>query len=107
MRGISGKADLRARRAPLGRANRGPIRTMALKEKAIAPLRFAVQRGLYQDNGASPWYAPIGVGTPPQTLKFALDTGSNFIWAMSKLCDNCGGTGRTLFDPSSSSTFRQ
>lgn len=45
------------------------------------------QRGPYQDNGATPWYANLGIGTPAQPLKIALDTGSNFIWSTSSLCD--------------------
>jgi saccharopepsin len=59
----------------------------AAKLSAAAGLLVPQTRGPYQDNGATPWYASIGIGSPQQPLKIALDTGSNFIWSTSSLCD--------------------
>ncbi len=54
-------------------------------------------RGLFGSNGATPWYGAVQIGTSqpgvePQILKFALDTGSNFIWSTSSLCDQSGNS---------------
>lgn len=72
-------------------------------------LNVPLVRGLYQDNGATPWYANLQLGTPAQNLKFALDTGSNFVWVTSTLCqenDNeCRHTGGAAFDYNKSGSF--
>ncbi len=49
-------------------------------------------KGPFQNNGATPWYATMPLGTPGQNLKFAIDTGSNFIWSTSTLCDQNGNS---------------
>jgi hypothetical protein len=38
-------------------------------------------------------------------MKLSLDTGSNFVWSMSKECASCHQPGRRLFDPSESRSF--
>lgn len=53
-------------------------------------LVYPLTRGPYQNNGATPWYATLPIGTPGQNLKFGLDTGSNFIWVTSTLCAESG-----------------
>ena len=72
-------------------------------------LSFPLQRAPYQNNGATPWYAAMAPGTPGQPLKFAFDTGSNFIWVTSTLCDlpgdSCPHYGGGQFDYQASSTF--
>ncbi|MBN1994412.1 MAG: hypothetical protein JW953_17065 [Anaerolineae bacterium] len=46
---------------------------------------FNLHRGEMANYGATPWYTEnISVGT--SQLRFALDSGSNFIWATSDLC---------------------
>lgn len=71
-----------------------------------APMSFALQRGLYQNNGATPWYAMVPLGYPGQTMKIALDTGSNFIWTTSTLCGSgCQHYGNQQFDYATSQTF--
>ncbi|MBL4828715.1 MAG: A1 family peptidase [Aliivibrio sp.] len=63
-------------------------------------------RGPFQNNGATPWYCELGLGTPSQKLKFCFDTGSNFNWVTSSLCaeDGCHhhGGGRFIIPASSS-----
>ncbi|MEM8696418.1 MAG: pepsin-like aspartic protease [Pseudomonadota bacterium] len=50
-----------------------------------------MNKGPYQNNGACPWYTSTTVGTPPQELKFALDSGTNILWSTSSMCapDSC------------------
>ncbi|GGN30384.1 MULTISPECIES: pepsin-like aspartic protease [Marinomonas] len=70
-------------------------------------LSISLDRGPFQNNGASPWYAYVGVGTPAQALKFAFDTGSNFMWVTSSLCkaDTCHHYGDQQFVYQLSSSF--
>ncbi len=65
-------------------------------------------RGAYQNNGASPWYSPIPVGSKKLVMKLALDTGTNMDWVTSTQCQTyaCTMPGRVQFDPKSSDTFR-
>ncbi|RBP85797.1 peptidase A24 [Marinomonas rhizomae] len=68
---------------------------------------ISLDRGPYQNNGASPWYAYVGLGTTAQALKFSFDTGSNFIWVTSSLCgsDTCHHYGDTEFVYDKSTSF--
>ncbi|PWI32564.1 peptidase A24 [Vibrio albus] len=65
-------------------------------------------KGPFQNNGASPWYAGLGVGNPAQRLKFSFDTGSNFNWVTSSLCgtEGCIHYGGEQFNVSLSETFK-
>ncbi|MFL1501192.1 avidin/streptavidin family protein [Pseudomonas sp. S191] len=69
-------------------------------------LVFPMQRGPFQNNGATPWYCPLKLGTPAQTLKFAIDTGTNINWVTSTLCpdDQCVHFAGGRFDVHASST---
>lgn len=69
---------------------------------------FPMQRGPFQNNGASPWYCTIKLGTPAQTLKFAIDSGTNINWVTSTLCpdDQCVHFAGGHFDLHASSTAR-
>ncbi|GGB14165.1 pepsin-like aspartic protease [Agarivorans gilvus] len=49
-------------------------------------LVIEMSRGPFQNNGATPWYCILGVGSPAQQLYFCFDTGSNFNWLTSSLC---------------------
>lgn len=70
-------------------------------------LAFPMQRGPFQNNGASPWYCTIKLGTPAQPLKFSLDSGTNMSWVTSTLCpaDQCKHFAGGRFDIQASSTF--
>ncbi|CAG9295210.1 pepsin-like aspartic protease [Celerinatantimonas diazotrophica] len=76
--------------------------------KTIKGLTLPLYRGPYQYNGASPWYAQIGIGTPAQQLKLAIDTGSNFNWISSSLSSvmNRQHYGGLCFDTQASSSFK-
>ncbi|SON49190.1 pepsin-like aspartic protease [Vibrio tapetis] len=70
-------------------------------------LSLPLKKGPFQNNGASPWYAEVGVGTPIQALKFSFDTASNFNWVTSTLCgpDTCHHFGGDEFNYKTSSSF--
>jgi len=75
--------------------------------EATMGVRFAMVRGPFQNNGASPWYATLGIGTPAQPIKFALDSGTNILWTTSTLCapDRCQHYGGSRFDYRASRSF--
>jgi hypothetical protein len=73
------------------------------KSNLTPGLSISLDLGPFQNNGASPWYARIGVGTPAQQLRFSFDTGSNFIWADSTLSTK--KPGKQQFSYSESSSF--
>ena len=68
---------------------------------------LTMQRGPFQNNGATPWYTFIPVGTPGQLLKLSLDTGTNITWITSTLCspDRCQHYSAGRFDYQASSSF--
>jgi len=63
-------------------------------------------RGSIQDNGATPWYAVLGFGTPPQKVKFMLDTGEDRSWISSIYCSSNACKKHFRFNPSFSSTYQ-
>jgi saccharopepsin len=86
---------------------------MNTKTFAGEGVSLPLYRGPFQNNGASPWYAELQVGTPepgaaPQFLKFSLDTGSDFVWVTSSLCpeDSCHHWGGLRFDIAASTSFK-
>ena len=76
--------------------------------KRLAERQNVVSESL--DNEQNLYYADVTVGTPQQTLRLPIDTGSSDMWtniANSTLCSSAsnvcqGGT----YDPTSSSTYR-
>ncbi len=73
---------------------------------ALQSVLFPMKKGPFQNNGASPWLTATSLGTPPQSLKFAIDTGTNILWSTSSLCapTSCQhyGGGRFVWERSSS-----
>ena len=56
-----------------------------------ASIVINLYKGLFADYGATPWYTNgLSVGTSP--MRFALDTGTNLLWATSDQCNTaaCG-----------------
>lgn len=56
--------------------------------------------------GTGEYFAILGIGTPKRTTYLVVDTGSDITWLQCAPCTNCYKQKNTLFDPSSSSTFR-
>ncbi|WP_432459269.1 MULTISPECIES: pepsin-like aspartic protease [unclassified Agarivorans] len=81
-------------------------------------ISLPLSKGPFQNNGASPWYATLTLGTAKpgteiQQLKFSVDTGSNFVWVSSSLCveneckeNKCQHYGGDLFNYHNSSSFQ-
>ncbi|WP_162806229.1 pepsin-like aspartic protease [Sphingosinicella terrae] len=80
---------------------------MAEPTVPVGGVTFPMQRGPYQNNGASPWYTQTTLGTPGQPLKFAIDTGTNMVWTTSTLCapTSCQHYSGARFDYIQSSTY--
>ncbi|KAJ4402068.1 aspartic proteinase precursor [Gnomoniopsis sp. IMI 355080] len=53
------------------------------------------------------YFSEISVGTPPQTFKVILDTGSSNLWVPSSKCNSIACYLHTKYESSSSSTYKQ
>jgi hypothetical protein len=69
-------------------------------------VRFRLTRGAIGNNGATPWSATVGLGTPPQLLRFMLDTGTVNTWITASACSSEACALHQSFDPSKSSSYR-
>lgn len=72
-------------------------------------LTFALQRPIYEpDNGATSWYAKVGLGTPVQSnLRFMIDTGTKNTWITSNLCSSSACAPHRKFDPAASGSYKK
>ncbi|MTV36329.1 avidin/streptavidin family protein [Duganella radicis] len=68
---------------------------------------FALTRGALSNNGATPWTARTGIGTPAQTLRFMLDSGTQNTWVTSIQCTSNACLAHQRFNPRNSGTYRE
>jgi hypothetical protein len=61
--------------------------------------------GKLSENGGTPWTSVIGLGTPPQELKFMIDTGTLNTWVTSSECKTEACLVHNSFESASSTTF--
>lgn len=73
---------------------------------AVAHARFPLRRGPATSNGATPWFTELALGTPGQSLRFMLDTGTINTWVTDSRCDTQACRVHRRFDRHRSSTFK-
>lgn len=66
---------------------------------------FPLFRGVMSDNGATPWYSKMGLGTPAQNLRFMLDTGTVNTWITDTSCTTDACKMHQAFHPEASTTY--
>ncbi|RYP41386.1 hypothetical protein DL767_001024 [Monosporascus sp. MG133] len=87
------------------------------KTKRLPPLHKRadpILQELHNNLTGGGYYAEVSVGTPPQTVRLVVDTGSSDVWVLDSNADLCtsrsmqevhGGGCIATFDPSESSTY--
>lgn len=69
---------------------------------------FPLTKGPLMDNGATPWYATLFLGTPGQTMTVMMDTGTTNTWVTSSLCSTeACSTKRYKYDLTLSATYNE
>ncbi|KAI0250110.1 aspartic peptidase domain-containing protein [Lactifluus subvellereus] len=64
-----------------------------------------VDNSITNQGSDTSYFAPVSVGTPPQTLDLALDTGSSDLWFVTTGCISCG-QGTPKLDPTKSTSLQ-
>jgi len=70
-------------------------------------ISLKMYKGIGSDNGATPWYTVLLMGSEKQKLKIAFDTGTNHSWVTSNRCITDACLMHQRFDVYFSETYRQ
>ncbi|TAF75258.1 MAG: hypothetical protein EAZ53_06465 [Bacteroidetes bacterium] len=81
------------------------INTYPKLEELSDVVLFSLQKGILTENGATPWFASVGIGTPSQFLKLMIDTGTDNTWVTSSQCTTQACLAHDTFNAANSSTF--
>ncbi|MGF1766835.1 pepsin-like aspartyl protease [Enterovibrio makurazakiensis] len=71
-----------------------------------ACIRMPLHAGTLTENGATPWYTTLKIGTPGQTLKLMVDTGTTHTWLTSTLCNTAPCLLHERYSPTQSSSYK-
>ncbi len=77
----------------------------ALQAGTTPCVGFKLTKGQLTDNGATPWFAMLPIGTPQQHLKVMVDTGTTHTWVTSDLCNTDACNLHNKFNPQASTSF--
>lgn len=67
---------------------------------------FPLQNGPLSDNGATQWVSAMGLGSPAQTLKFMIDSGTDNTWVTASACTTNACLAHNRFDGSQSTSYQ-
>lgn len=82
---------------------RGQYRLQRLSVMSFAASDSQIEAPIQAGNGE--FLMELSIGTPPQSYKAILDTGSDLIWTQCKPCTDCYDQPSPIFDPKNSSSF--
>ena len=78
-----------------------------LNAQCMLPLTHNLHSTCIDADHKSLDFSEISIGTPPQTFKVVLDTGSSNLWVPSKDCNSIACYLHTKYDSSASSTYKK
>jgi len=62
--------------------------TAKLRNRDLSP-RSSITEALFNNITGGDYLATVSVGTPPQVISLAIDTGSSDVWLLAKTADLC------------------
>jgi hypothetical protein len=69
--------------------------------------KIKLHKGIRSDNGATPWYAFLYIGSEKQRMKMAFDSGTDHSWMTSNRCTTAACLMHQRFDIYLSETYKQ